>query len=384
MRRFCNRLAAATAAVPPVHEAGVLRPFGRARRHTIPMLFAALLTLSVSALSAETQEAAAAAQRRDMVERAQQYLFQTYKNGIPGDARPVAVTAAFVLASLSSGYLPSDPEHGPTLTASVEWILQHGTPSFLGGQEEPLADHALATLMLAEWLGLHTDPETRRRHFSRCLNAVDFIRQNQDSGVDPAYHGGWRRTDQTRVNDRMLTAWALTALRAAELRGFDVPENGITRAAAFMRASQKTGERERDVLRGGYSLDAQGLPVPSATSAGLHILALWEPNEAEAAQAAVAWLRRHPPRWYGPNFYETHFFSVRGLYRLREQDGGEALREHLARLTRILRERQEPDGAFPFPPGHGGPILAMGRAYSTAMAILILNADRGLLPLDRQ
>lgn len=358
------------------------QPVSRGAVRTIAI--AALVLFTSSRVAAQTLAQADAAQRRVMVERAQHYLFQNFASGTSlGDARPVAVTAVFVLASLSSGHLPDDPRYGATLEAAVDWILLHGTPSFLGGQEEPQLDHALATLALAEWLGLHRDAAARRKEAIRCENAIAFIRQNQNSGVDPAYYGGWRRNDQTRVNDRMLTAWMLTALYAASLRGFEVPESGVMRAAAFMRASQKMNEQTAAGLRGGYSLDAAGLPVPSATAAGAHVLALWEPAETEAAQAAVDWLRRHPPRWYGPNFYETHFFSVRALYRWRALDEAAAFRDHLARLTRMLRERQDPDGSFPFPPGHGGPILAMGRAYSTAMGVLILNADRGILPLDR-
>jgi hypothetical protein len=159
---------------------------------------------------------------------------------------------------------------------------------------------------------------------------------------------------------------------------------GATRRAVdFAEASRKKGADGRPDERGGFSVDAQGLPVLSATAAGACVLALYRFDDEAALAEARDWLTRHPPRWYGPSFYESNFFAVRALYRTRALDQGDAFRQYFGRLTRMLKERQDADGSFPFPPGHAGPTLAMGEAYSTAMAILILNVDRGLAPMDR-
>jgi len=320
--------------------------------------------------------------RREMVAKAQQYLFSIQKDGAMGDSRKVTVTAAFVVASLSSGCLPSDPEHGGAIRAACDWILANGATGFLGGQEEPAADHALACLMLAELIGTPPQPDERRRLYTRAELALDYALRLQDKAVGADYHGGWRRNDQTRVNDRMVTAWYLMVLRSMGLRGLTVPQASTDRAIEFVRASQKLGGDKPDEL-GGFSVDASGLPVASATAAGLCSLSLFDAGSEKAIAAASEWLSRHPPRWHGPNFFETNFFAARGLYRTREVDGGRAFGSYFTRLVRILHERQDADGSFPFPPGHGAPILAMGRGYSTAMAVLILNVDRGLIPMDK-
>ena len=328
--------------------------------------------------------------RREMVERAQKYLLSIQKNGSIGETRQTAVTAAFVLASLSSGYLPSDGEYGDSLRAAYDFVLGASSTAFLGGREEPNADHAMASLMLAELLGTPLEGAERRRLYERCELAVEYSQRLQDRGTAAEYHGGWRRNDQTRINDRLLTAWYLMGLRSAELRGLSVFEGNVNSAVEFVRASQELDSGSARGGYGGFSVDAAGLAVPSATAAGLYVLALERgqsdrpvQDDEEPARAAVKWLSRNPPRWYGPNFYETNFFAVRGLYRARDIDGGQAFRAYYSRLVRILRERQEADGSFPFPPGHGAPIVAMGRGYSTAMAILILNVDRGVIPMDK-
>jgi hypothetical protein len=109
---------------------------------------------------------------------------------------------------------------------------------------------------------------------------------------------------------------------------------------------------------------------------------LFDPDRSRL-DLARGWLARHPPNWYGPHFYATHYFAVRALYRDRDADGGKVFDAYFQRVARLLRERQQADGSFPYPPGEGAPVEAMGPGYSTAMAILILNADRGFLPVDQ-
>jgi len=318
-----------------------------------------------------------------MVERAQRYLFSIQKDGSVGETQKVTVTSAFVLACLSSGYLPSHPERGQAVRASYDWILKNGSDAFLGGQQEPNAEHAMACLMLAELLGTPAAEAERQRLHKRCELAIESAVRFQDKAAGADYFGGWRRNDQTRVNDRVLTAWFLLALRSAELRGLAVPKNSVSRAVEFVGASQKLDASAKPEEHGGFSLDASGLPVASATAAGLCTLTLFDPGNEKAISGASEWLSHHPPRWHGPSFYETSFFAVRGLCRTRHLDGGQRFGAWFARLVRILKERQDPDGSFPFPPGHGAPIIAMGRGYSTAMAVLILNADRGIIPMDK-
>lgn len=346
-------------------------------------LWAGIALLLVCAAGTVRAQADDAAMRQEMVERAHQYLLGVHKEQSLGDSRRITVTSAYVLASLSSGCLPSDPRYGASLTSAVDWVLANGTSTFFGGREEPYADHALACLMMTELLGTYADAGADASLYRRCMLAVDHSLKVQDKGVGADYFGGWRRNDETRVNDRMLTAWYLLLLRSAELRALEVPEAAVGRAVEFVAASQRLETGGKPDERGGFSVDAHGLPVRSTTGAGLAALALFDPENEEAVKAARDWLERHPPRWHGPNFYESNFFAVRGLYRSRRLDGGRAYERYFSRLVRLLKERQDADGSFPFPPGHGGPILAMGRAYSTAMAILILNVDRGIIPMDK-
>ena len=338
--------------------------------------------LSLLLLPALHAQDALLAQRRDMVDRALKFLVSIQKDGAVGDDRPQAVTALFILACLSSGVTPADPIHGPPLRAAYRWMLNNSDQAFLGGDKEPNADHALASLALTELVGTATNDVENLKLYAKAKAALQYALEVQDQGVDPKFGGGWRPDDHTRVNDRVLTAWFLTELKGAQLAFESVSQGTTDRASEFILASQKPTDEPKEEERGGFSIGAAGLPVRSSTAAGLYALATFAPDPAKV-ELARTWLARHPPSWYGPHFYPTHFFAVRGLYRTRSADGGKAFDAYFSRVVRLLRERQEADGRFPFPPGHGGPIVAMGPGYSTALGILILNVDRGFLPLDQ-
>lgn len=321
-------------------------------------------------------------QRKKMVERGLEYLFSVQKEGAVGESRKKAVSALFLLANLSSGVLPSHPAQGQKLKEAYEWIIQNSSPAFFGGSEEPHEDHALCALAFAELVGTSPSEPENQKLYERARTALAFSLQIQDKGSGGEHFGGWRPNDRTRENSRVLTAWFLMQLRASEWIGMDVPKSSLSRAVEFVKAGQKFPQAAKPGEKGGFSYGPQGLDVLHPTAAGAAVLAFFEPDE-ERLLAARDWMARQRPPWYGPHFYESHFFAARSLYRCRRLDNGQVFNAYFSRIVQILEEQQLSDGAFPFPPGEGGPIVAMGKAYSTAMAILILNVDRGFLPIDQ-
>jgi len=321
-------------------------------------------------------------QRQEMTGRALQYLVSIQNKGVVGDARQRAVTGLFVLAGLSSGVLPTHPTYGSAMQAGADWLMANSAKSFLGGPEEPNADHALAALAVSELVGTAAGNAANQAMYKKARLAMEYSLEIQTQGTTPNYTGGWKAHDRTRVNDRMLTAWFLLQMRAGTLLNEDVPGSSLERAVEFVEASQKGAAAEKEDEKGGFSVGSAGLAVRSVTAAGMATMSLYDPDETRL-EMARSWLVRHPPNWYGPHFYPTHFFAVRALYRTRSPNGGKAFNDYFQRVVRMLRERQAPDGSFPFPPGEGSPTVAMGPGYSTAMAILILNVDRGFLPVDQ-
>jgi hypothetical protein len=74
--------------------------------------FGTVLLLAAPVCGSEPSPAKDQAMRRAMVDRGLQYLFSIQKEGAVGEQRTKAVTSLFVLACLSSGVTPSDPQYG--------------------------------------------------------------------------------------------------------------------------------------------------------------------------------------------------------------------------------------------------------------------------------
>ena len=320
--------------------------------------------------------------RAEMTTRGLSYLASIQRtDGGLGDTRQKGVTSLFILACLAAGHGPDDPAFGEPLRRAADWILANSPQSFLGGSEEPNEDHALAATALCELAGTDTDAARNLAVYRKAKAALEVSLQLQDKQPNPATGGGWRPDDRTRTNDRLLTAWFLLHLHGARLRDEPIPKGSFDRGCGFVTHSQNTTGKGDG--RGGFSVDAAGLPVRSVTSAGAWVLMVQDdPAAAERLALARQWLAAHPPRWQGPHFYETNFFAVRALAGSRPLPDDGIYAAYFTRLVRLLRERQEADGGFPFPPGHAQARLAMGRGYPTALAILALNVDRGQLPLD--
>jgi len=320
-------------------------------------------------------------EREIMVERALRYLSGQVADGRLGDSRPKAVSALYILAALSAGVEPGEGPVGVMIVEVAAWLRSQEGAS-LGDAEDPHADHVLASLALQQMTGEAPGRDENLALFRKSLEALQYSLDAQDKGMQPEYTGGWAPQLQGTVNERVLSAWFLWQLRGAELWQVRVGRGALNRGIAFVLASQKPPDAPKPDERGGFSVGPDGLAVASASAAGGFALALFGEEDARTG-AALDWLNRHPPRWYGPDFFNTNVFASRALWRARHLDDGAAFVSYFSRLTRLLRERQSGDGSFPFPPGHGGPVLAMGPSYSTAMAVLMLTADFGHLPMDQ-
>ena len=307
-------------------------------------------------------------------------------DGAIGTVEPHLQTGLTILAFLSSGRT-DDVDPSSPIPAACEWLLRYsGEDGFLGDEEFPMESHAVCALALSESRGMVRDPKLAARVDGRASRALDYALAAQDKAIGAEFYGGWKADPKSKVNDRRVTAWCLLLLRSASLRGAEIPRGALSRALMFMEGSQKIPEAGKTYEKtdiGGFSYDATGLPVVSITGAGLATMS-YHDREIRRRDLAMQWLQDNRPIWYGPNFYTTHFFTSRAL--VREARRGPGPRKQLARYSQIigdmLRDHQNADGSFPIPPGNAENTRRMGETYGTAMAVLILNMQRQLMPID--
>jgi len=182
-----------------------------------------------------------------------------------------------------------------------------------------------------------------------------------------------------RQNDRRASAWALLSYCAARRSGLELRPANVERGVQFILGAYKGTDDKNPSQVGGFSVDSEGLAVVSVTAMGGWVAQRLHRDSAPV-NGSIAWIERHPVAWSGPNYYYTEFFRARLLHGA--DDSGDVYTRHRRKVYLQLRNQQQPDGSFAFPPGNAQNTVAMGPAFSTSMAVLILNVPDSRLVFD--
>ena len=249
----------------------------------------------------------------------------------------------------------------------------------LGDEVFRTESHSLALTALLCAMPHLRDEALRTRALKTVSRALRLLQRWQDRSSSSASRGGWKMEGRTgKTNDRRATAWALLSYQTADRYGLEVKDAHRDRALGFLLGSFKAAADNPDQI-GGLSVDTEGLAVASIGAMGGWFLQCWREGGREASLNA-AWLGRHLPIWSGPNYFYANFFHLRALGRADPQ--GDVLRRALRAVFLQIREHQTRDGAVGFPPGNAQNTVAMGPVFSSAMAVLILNAPHSRLVFD--
>lgn len=327
-------------------------------------------------------------QRDEMTRNALAFLAESANpDGSFGKSHTRMQTGLAVLAFLSQGRAPGDGEYGEVIARAADWLVKaQAVTGFIGDRDLPTESHAVATLALIEMIGMHNDPALDRKSYRAALSGLEYTLSTQDKAYGGRYNGGWRAETRSKVNDRKVSAWQLDVMRAMEICGTRISRSALLRGVAFMKASWKPRDEKYNRYDiGGFSYDAEGLPVRSISAAGFYCMEVFDEPMSDRRLTAQ-WFANNPPIWNGPHFFYTQFFAVRALKFHAAADGAAEAREryddYFREVTDILHNQQRADGSFSLPPGNAEYTKAMGPVYATAMAVLILNCDRNLLPID--
>jgi hypothetical protein len=328
------------------------------------------------------------AQRLEITRSALDFLSRSANpDGSFGASHRRLQTSLVLLAFLAAGERPGEAPYGQMLTDAYRWLLSaRSVTGFAGDKELPTESHAVAGLAFTELTGMGANSEDDRKLREAALAALQHTLDTQDKAFGGRYNGGWKAEARDKLNDRKASAWQMVFIKAAGYSGARVPAGAVLRGTEFMKGSFK-GESEKHNKRdvGGFSYDAEGLPVRSISAAGTYCMEQFHDSRSDRTLGAK-WLAANPPVWTGPHFYFTEFFAVRALRLNALSDGGKEARDrfddYFRKVTALLREQQRPDGSFALPPGNAEYTKQMGPVYATAMAVLILNCDRNLLPSD--
>jgi hypothetical protein len=321
--------------------------------------------------------------------------FPTLQTGQPG------VTSLCIMAFASQGHVPGAGEYGRRLEHAADFVVSCQKPNGLltllgpaGAQITREMDHeigtcasynhAISSLTMSELYGM-SDVRRGDRTKATIKKALAATLEMQQWPKDnPADRGGWRYLDDdgTFDSDLSITGWELMFLRSSRNAGFDVAQQPIDEAVAYIRRcyASEYGAFE-------YAIDGGDNRSRGMAGAGILALAHAGFHNSREARESGAWILRHGFDEYNrfilfeqqPRPHDRYHYAVfnccQGMYQL----GGEYWKEFFPHVVQTLLANQRSDGSWPADSHwHDS---QFGPAYTTALVVISLGAPNQLLPI---
>ncbi|MBA2479398.1 MAG: terpene cyclase/mutase family protein [Planctomycetes bacterium] len=289
-------------------------------------------------------------------------------DGSLSDNVPAALASLAAMAHLSAGITPEDAVHGQWLRQTLEFVLsKQDENGYFGSRDgSRMYGHGIATLMLAEALGMCRDDELDERIRTALERAVAVTVAAALVVKEPFFQGGWRYTPTDTSSDLSLSGWQLMSLHAAQQVGIAVPDPVIASAVSFAK--------RLTTADGTVGYDHAGDDHPALR--GLSILCHALAHEEQASEVAriAARIQADPLQWQGAWVFYRAYYDAVGMSR----GAPEQWDAYAPVLEKVLIDHQNPDGSWPNPPGDDEG--THGTVYLTSMAVLALAVQRHVLP----
>lgn len=312
--------------------------------------------------------------------------FPTDPLGQPG------VSSLCVLAFMSQGHLPGDGQYGATVDRGIRYVLDSQKQSGLIARQAPdgpavphnvehemgraaAYNHAISALMLSEAYGMMdaSDSQKIKQAIEKAL--VVTLAEQKRKKARAVDRGGWRYLDsyQGVDSDLSVASWQIMFLRSAKNAGFDVPEEPLNDAVAYVGRCfiPATGQFQYEI---GGTFSSRGM-----TGAGILSLSLAGKHKSPEAQKAAQWLLGKSFAAYNQNevFIERYHYSVFYCSHAMYQMGGDYWEKFFPATADTLLANQNKDGSWD--PEQDDE--RWKNSFTTAMVVLALSAPDEMLPI---
>jgi hypothetical protein len=297
---------------------------------------------------------------------------------------------------MAHGHNPGTGPYGERLDKAVRYIVECQKPSglimLLGTDDATINrevehdigssgtyDHAISALTLSEIYGMNPSRNAPQLKPVIEKSLAATLKMQRWPKEMPEDEGGWRYINRFDKSDSDLsvTGWHLMFLRSARNAGFDVPEEVIANAVAYVR---RTFSQEYDTFQ--YTIKRGDVRTRAMTGAG--VLALGHAgfhNSEEARRAAEHILEYEFDDYNGNNGFnrERYHYSLFMCCQCMYQTGGTYWERFFPRTVRAVLDHQHEDGSWDVEGWKLDRRYEM--PYTTAMVILALGAPNQFLPI---
>lgn len=301
--------------------------------------------------------------------------------GAPRYSKHVGITSLCCLAFMADGHLPGRGRYGPQVERGLEFILRSCQETGLISADNshgPMYGHGFATLFLGEVYGMTAGPGSGANVVG---NPVGNLNGNIN-GADPRVRealvkavrlivntqnreGGWRYQPVAFDADVSVTICQVMGLRSARNAGLSVPKATIDRAIAYIKQCQSP---EDGGFRYMASASGSAFPRSAAGVASLYYAGVYQDAALEKGLDYLMRSRRNmSDRAVGHYFY-GQYYAVQAMYLA----GGKYWADWFPWVRQEMIAQQEQGGNWNDP---------NGEAYATAMALLVLQLPKRMLPI---
>lgn len=319
--------------------------------------------------------------------------FPAFHTGQPG------VTSLCMLAFMAHGHGPGNGAYGERVDRAANFVLQCQKDNGLIALEAPegptisrnvehevgncaVYNHGISSLTISELYGTTNSVHSARIESAIKQALVATLEMQQWPKGRPIDKGGWRYLNKFEPSsDLTATGWQLKFLRSARNAGFNVPQEPIDEAVAYIR-------RCYDQKYGTFVYAADSEDSRSRGNAGAGILALAHAgfHKAPEALATGDWIlaqdfkKYNVPASFNRQFQHDRyhyglFMSCQAMYQL----GGRYWASFFPPVVETLLANQRPNGSWPAENHHYD--ARFGENYTTALVLLTLGAPNQLLPI---
>lgn len=288
---------------------------------------------------------------------------------------PTAMTALAGMAMLCEGSTTTQGKYAENIRRAVDFITARSRENGLIGDADDdryTYGHGFGMLFLSEVLGEEEDVERREEIIDVLTRAVVFTGQAQTAA------GGWgyvSAKDGGGFDEGSTTITQVQGLRGCRNAGIPVPAEIIDRAVKYIHDCTMADGAVQYSSKGGGGR-------PAITAAAIACLY----NAGEYDDQYVPKMLKYCEKNLSPgaldsfgHWHYAHFYYSQVQYR----EGGEIWRKYRDEVARqILRQATEvkigDETAYMWQQGYVGPV------YTTSLNLIILQMEKGSLPIYQQ
>jgi hypothetical protein len=279
----------------------------------------------------------------------------------------VAMTALAGTAMLAEGSTTTSGKYSRQIRLAVDYLLSMSRPNGLIGYREDYHytyGHGFSMLFLSQVYGEEEDVQRREEIRGVLTSAVQFCADAQTPD------GGWgyvSAKEGSNFDEGSTCITQVQGLRACRNAGIPVSKEIIDRAKVYIEKCTTTDGGVQYSIRGGGAR-------PPITAASLAAMFNAGEYDTELTLRMRNFCKTHiwPDKSVASNnghWHYMHFYFAQVVYRT----GGEDWQKYRDELNaKLVREMQA---------GGGWPDPQVGTVYVTALSCIMLQLDKGFLPI---